>query len=348
VPTYFLVRGIEAEGGNNVFEISGEDRAKDLFYTVCARLRSGWTQGPDGFDHNGNYPMRELLGVAGSLTLPRLMEAQVTNTAGQRYLGNVLERIAARYNALVRTYCKEWVPDIGFVNNDLTIYLSDAYYTSTFASKYMWEVAKIYPPTHHMKRVAPLSALFVLLDDELYLMLSVWLFTMLDTNVSMHTYELQQYLVGLSFTTRSHAFALIANQIESACSGSICGRGARQLQVSRTTVANYVSGLNAARAPQLFNKAAARVLEEYARVAKGKDAPTSGGAETPKAGRVTSPAAASTSMQLAQIPRRVEDLVTEIPLATFQTWPPRGRGPGLRRGRGQRGGGGRGRARGPA
>jgi len=348
MPNYFLVRGIEAQDSDNFFDISGGDRNKDLFRIACERLRSGWTRGPRGFGDGGTYPMRELLGVAGSLTLPRLMEAQSTNTVGQRYLGNVLERIASRYNALVRNFCKEWVPDIGFVNNSSTVYLSDAYYASTFASKYMWELVGIYPPTHHMKRVVPLSALFVLLDDELYLMLSVWLFTMLDTNVSMHTYELQQYLVGLSFTTRSHAFALIAGQIESACSGSICGRGARQLQVSRTTVANYVSGLNAARAPQLFNKAAARVLEEYVRVAKGKDPTPSGGTETPKASRVTSPAAASTSMQLAQIAMEVENIATDTPPpAASSNWPLRGRGPGLRRGRGLRGGG-RGRARGPA
>jgi hypothetical protein len=304
--------------------------------------------GPRGFGRGGTYPMRELLGVAGSLTMGRLLEAQATNTVGQRFLGNVLERIAWRYNTLVRVYCKEWVPDIGFVNNTSTIYLSDAFYASTFASKYMWEIVRIYPPTHHMKRVVPLSALFILLDDELYLMLSVWLFTMLDTNVPMHTYELQQYLVGLSFTTRSHAFALVAGQIESACSGSVCGRGARQLQVSRATVLNYVNGLNAARAPQLFNKAAARVLEEYVRVAKGKDPTTEGGQDSPKVSRMQSPAASSVSMQLAQYAVEAERTATVDAPASTSTWPLRGRGPGLRRGRQMHRGGGRGRARGPA
>jgi len=192
------------------------------------------------------------------------------------------------------------------------------------------------------------TALFVLLDDEVYLMLSVWLFTMLDTNVPMHTYELQQYLVGMSFTTRAHVFALIAGQIESACSGSICGRGARQLQVSRATISNYVGGLNAARAPQLFNKAAARVLEEYVKVAKGKDPTTGGGKETPRAAGTQTPVTASVSMQLARLAPEVESGGAGLVPVAAEVWVPRGRGPGLRRGRQLHRGGGRGRARGPA
>jgi len=347
VPTYFLVRGMGDISSNTFSKISERDRAKDLFFIACARLRHGRTRLQEGFGRAGTYPMRDSLGVAGSLTLPRLMEAQSTNTVGQRFLGSALEHIAQRYNTLVRYYCKEWVPDIGFVNNNSTISLSDAYYASTFASKYMWEVVGIYPPTHHMKRVVPLSALFILLDDEMFLMLSVWLFAMLDTNVSMHTYELQQYLVGLSFTTRTHAFALIAGQIESACSGSICGRGARQLQVSRATISGYVNSLMTARAPQQFNKAAARVLEEYAQAAKGREPTTGRGKETPMASGSETPAAAMVSLQLAQHVAEAEN-ATALVLPTGPVdLPPRGRGPGLRRGGRLRRGGGRGRARGP-
>jgi len=255
--------------------------SKELFYpfegrihegtiieAVVVRLRLGvrFSGDSEGFE----YPLQQGDTGGGSAALQAFMQPN-PNTAGQDALTSKdLLRIATRLGVL-HEMCKRSEPGYGFKDQGSSS-VPIEYFNSTYASKYMWEVAGQQAPTHRALRVAPLSALFSLLDDDVYRAFCLLAYVLLATCAPMHSYELHQRVAAVGFMTRLEALRRLRLETRFALDGSGGERVVSRGRVTERDVQAYAKELLVFKDTYVTKKTWA-VINAYTRVgAKGTGA----------------------------------------------------------------------------
>jgi len=222
-----------AEGvsvGERVFtHLAGQFTEGRVIEAIVVRLRKGG--GVGGEVEGWDYPL--LNGEMGTgAALLHAFIAPDPNLAGQDLLTTFdLRRIGLRLDAL-HEMCKRSEPGYGFKTQGASS-VPIEYFNATYASKYLWEVAGQQAPTHRALRVAPLSALFSILDDAVYHFVSLLAYVLFVTCAPMHSYELHQRVAALGFLTRHEALRRLRFEIKGAMEGS---RGERVVSRARVTI----------------------------------------------------------------------------------------------------------------
>jgi len=118
--------------------------------------------------------------------------------------------ISTRYDKLL-IHAKVADQQYGFVKGkDASLTVPIEYHSSLLANKYLRMQLGQPLPTQSAERVTPLSALFALLDDELFILMELACYLMRAVGSPLHCYEVALRVAALGTMTRVDALAKVA------------------------------------------------------------------------------------------------------------------------------------------
>lgn len=286
-----------------------------------------------GVEGGLGYPVVGNDSGAGSARLESFRQP-FPNTQSQLYLLSADYALIERRFATLTKLCKVSEDAFAFDLTKKCVTVPIEFFNSTWVNKYVWELTGQQAPTQRAKRMAPLSALFALLDDDVFHNVYLLLTVLNDTSAPMHTYEAAQLVSGLGLLVKVEVIRRLKLEQAAAITGSYGERTVKARAPTKREVLEYalplINHVGLVTAPMR------RVIEHFLAVGQEK----AGGGEVKR-----TPEHAP-SEKARDVWALVEESRREVSAGYTASGPPsRGRG-GDRGIRGARGRGGQQRGRG--
>jgi hypothetical protein len=195
-----------------LFDVLEVDTNRRLTSWVMRSLRRAKIPGGGYPDDGATYPSRFEWTGRGVASYDRHQNNTAPSTSCQAFLlpGEYVT-IGARYDRLL-AHAKVADQQFGFIKGkDAALAVPIEYHGSLLSNKYLRSQLGAPLPTQSAERVTPLSALFALLDDELYVLMELACYLMRVVGSPFHCYEVAIRVAALGTMTRVDAIAKLAS-----------------------------------------------------------------------------------------------------------------------------------------